>query len=90
MKRSVNIGAALIIYPRVFLAGMYTFWFESAINMYIQINGIRVSYFSLYEIAGAPFYKYNSNQNDCKVSNHGSQNNKNGRLINPEIKHFYT
>ena len=50
MKRSVNIGAALIIYPRVFLAGMYTFWFESAINMYIQINGIRVSYFSLYEI----------------------------------------
>ena len=48
MKRSVNRGAALIIYPRVFLAGMYTFRFESAINMYIQINGIRVSYFSLY------------------------------------------
>ena len=60
MKRSVNIGAALIIYPRVFLAGMYTFWFESAINMYIQINGIRVSYFSLYEIIRfKSFYKHN-------------------------------
>ena len=50
MKRSVNIGAALIIYPRVFLAGMYTFWFESDINIYTQINGIEVSYFSLYEL----------------------------------------
>ena len=38
MKRSVNIGAALIIYPRVFLAGMYTFLFEIVINMYIQIT----------------------------------------------------
>ena len=66
MKRSVNIGAALIIYPRVFLAGMYTFWFKSVINMYIQINGIRVSYFSPYEkdliIRFKSFYKHNLKQ----------------------------
>ena len=60
MKRSVNTGAALIIYPRVFLTGMYTFWFESAINMYIQTNVIRVSYFSPYEINLIKyFYKHN-------------------------------